>query len=136
MPRVPTHPSPPAHGGRRHRHARAPGHRTRRHRGTVVATRQTATGRRARALVAGIGLVAVLLLTDTSSAVGGTTTALAASYVVIDRPTNTVLAASDPEAPFRAASVVKLLIALVISASGFNSTARQWRAPARAARNR
>ena len=29
-----------------------------------------------------------------------------------DRPTNTVLAASDPDAPFRAASVVKLLIAL------------------------
>ena len=53
-----------------------------------------------------------MLLTDTSSAVGGTTTALAASYLVIDRPTNTVLAASDPKAPFRAASVVKLLIAL------------------------
>ena len=54
----------------------------------------------------------MLLLTDTSSAVGGTPTALEASYLVIDRPTNTVLAASDPKAPFRAASVVKLLIAL------------------------
>ncbi len=54
----------------------------------------------------------MLLLTDTSSAVGGATTALAASYLVIDRPTNTVLAAADPDAPFRAASVVKLLIAL------------------------
>jgi Beta-lactamase enzyme family len=53
-----------------------------------------------------------MLLTDTSSAVGGTTIALAASCLVIDRPTNTVLAAGDPEAPFRAASVVKLLIAL------------------------
>ena len=74
--------------------------------------RQTAAGRRARALVAGLGLVAVMLLTGTSSAVGGTTSALAASYLVIDRPTNTVLAAGDPEAPFRAASVVKLLIAL------------------------
>jgi hypothetical protein len=59
-----------------------------------------------------MGLVAVLLLTGTSSAVGGTTTALAASYLVIDRPTNTVLAASDPDAPYRAASLVKLLIAL------------------------
>jgi Beta-lactamase enzyme family len=54
----------------------------------------------------------VMLLTGTSSAVGGTTTALEASYLVIDRPTNTVLAASDPQAPFRAASVIKLLIAL------------------------